>query len=265
MNNSPIGVFDSGLGGLTVVKEIKKVLPDEKIIYLGDTARVPYGTRSSSTVIKFSLENTKFLVTKKVKCIVIACNTSSAWATDAIKNTTDIPILNVIDPAVDSAIEGNIRKIGIIATAGTVRSGVYQKKLKAKNSNIDVYAKACPLFVPLIEEGETKGKIIELVAKKYLSELKSKDIDALILGCTHYPIIDKVIGDEMGRNVRLINPAVGLAQELSKILDKSDLYAEKRFDDDEYYLTDDPTGFINVAEAYLEEDIDNLITKISLT
>lgn len=179
----PIGVFDSGLGGLTVTKEIIKIMPNENIIYLGDTARVPYGTRSKDIVRKFSLEDANFLLKKKVKCIVIACNTSSAYAGNFLKKNIKIPVFDVITPAVKGAVKvSKTGNIGVIGTTGTISSGAYKVK----------YLQACPLFVPFIEEGEINSQAIELVAKKYLSWFKGK-IDTLILGCTHYPIISKTI------------------------------------------------------------------------
>jgi len=254
LKNLPVGVFDSGLGGLTVVKEIINVLPNEDIIYLGDTARVPYGTRSKIAVIRFSLEDAKFLIKKKVKVVVVACNTASALAGKELKKKLKIPVFEVVTPALKEAKKISKKgKIGVIGTRGTVQSGAYKVS----------HLQACPLLVPFIEEGETDGKAIEIVLKSYLSPLKGK-IDTLIMGCTHYPIIEKPIGKEIGKKVKLINPAKCVANELKEYLTRKKLLnPKKKPGRKEYYVTDLTTHFKNILTLFLGDRI-SVLRKISL-
>lgn len=213
-----VGIFDSGLGGLTVIKELLKEIPGISITYFGDTARLPYGTKSKKSILKYSKKNTEFLIKKRAKIIVIACNTSSAIATDFLKKKFKIPIFNVIEPAVESAIlKTKNNKIGIIATPSTIKSCAYQKKIKEKSKKkIFIYSQDCPLFVPLIEEGWLEDKITKGVAEKYLKPFKKKGIDTLILGCTHYPLIKKLISKEMGSKVKIIDSAETFAKDFKK-------------------------------------------------
>jgi glutamate racemase len=256
MNDRPIGIFDSGLGGLTVVKEIIKSLPNEDLVYLGDTARVPYGTRSKEAVTKFSFEDANFLLTKKVKCIVIACNTSSALAGSELKKKLEIPIFDVITPALKYAksISKN-GKIGVIGTRGTIDSGAY---------NVQV-SKSCPLFVPFIEEGIIDGKILALVAKDYLSVFKKEKIDTLIMGCTHYPIIKNIIEKEIDNNVNLVDPGKAVAEELKYSLIKNKmLNSQKGIGKRSYFVTDYTEHFIKVAEIFLGYKIRENLQKVIL-
>lgn len=252
--NKPIGVFDSGLGGLTVVKEIIKLLPNEDIIYLGDTARVPYGTRSNEVIKKFSEENVNFLLKKKVKCIVIACHTSSSVAGNYLKKKfSNIPIFDVVSPVLENLKESK-SKIGVIGTRATVNSGVYSKL----NEVIQI---PCPLFVPFIEEGEIKGELIEKLVKKYIGDLKA---DTLVLGCTHYPIIKNIINKVLP-NVVLVNPGVFVAEELKKYLTNNDLANNKTSNrKKDYYITDLNERFKKVARIFLGENINVRIKKVSL-
>lgn len=253
--NNPIGVFDSGLGGLTVVKEIVKFLPHEDIIYLGDTARVPYGTRSKETVKKFSLEDANFLLKNKVKCIVIACNTSSALAGDFLKKKINIPVFDVIHPALkDALLVSTKNKIGVIGTRGTIRSNAY---------NVG-YSQECPLFVPFIEEGEIRSKALKMVVRNYLSRLKGK-IDVLILGCTHYPIIEKLITKEIGGKVLLINPGKSISAEVKKYLLKYGLEnTQRKKGKIKYFVTDMTDGFAKIAETFLGNKISPKLKEITL-
>lgn len=266
MDKRPVGIFDSGLGGLTVVKEIKKRLPNESIVYLGDTARVPYGTRSKETVTKFSLQDAYFLTGQKVKCIVIACNTASALAFKEVKRKLTIPIFDVVSAGAKMAVETTKnKKIGVIGTRGTVASQAYQKTIRKQNPKILVHEKACPLFVSLIEEGEIKGKVIEMLASKYLNSLKNNKIDTLILGCTHYPIIKNIIKEKIGKRVVLVNSGEGIAKVLSSFLKEKKLEAPKNLNPvRKYYVTDLTKRFIKVAEIFLGEKIKGEIKKISL-
>ena len=216
---SPIGVFDSGVGGLTVVKEIMRQLPGENMIYFGDTARVPYGSKSKKTVLKYSRQIVHFLRQKEVKAIVVACNTASALALDDIREEIDIPIIGVVEPGARMAAESTkTNSIGIIGTESTIKSGIYSKFLRKLNADITVVARACPLFVPLVEEGLLEDRITEDVIERYLHELKEYGIDSLILGCTHYPLIRNAIKRYMGGEVTLINPAYETAKSLKAML-----------------------------------------------
>jgi glutamate racemase len=199
-NSAPVGVFDSGIGGLTVVREIIKRLPRENIIYLGDTARVPYGTKSSRTVVTYSRHNARFLVSKGIKMLVVACNTSSAVSLPSLSGELYIPVIGVIEPGAKKAAQvTKSKKAGVIGTPSTIKSSAYKKALEAVSPDIEVYSKACPLFVPLAEEGWTAGEVSELIAKEYLIPLKAHDIDVLVLGCTHYPLLKNTIKKVMGQ------------------------------------------------------------------
>ena len=206
--DAPIGVFDSGVGGLTVAREIMRNLPSEKIVYFGDTARVPYGSKSRDTVIRYSRQIIHFLKEQQVKAIVIACNTASAFALDDVQNEQDIPVLGVIEAGARVAAAETVNKrVGVIGTVGTVGSRIHETYLKKIDPEITVIGKPCPLFVPLVEEGWLHDPVTVEVAKRYLQELKDKDVDTLILGCTHYPLIRSTIREVMGEKVRLVNPA----------------------------------------------------------
>jgi len=265
MDNRPIGVFDSGLGGLTVVKEIKNILQNEKIIYLGDTARIPYGTRSRETIIRYSKENTAFLMKFGIKCLVIACNTSSALAYQEVKKMVDIPVIDMIIPGSQGALLKSVKKtIGVIGTKGAIQSHAYKNTIIKKDPKAAVYEHSCPLFVPLIEEGEISGRLIEIVAKKYFSYFDKLEIDTLIMGCTHYPIIHSVIKNALKRKVKLINPGVEAAKTLFNLLTSSNSLAGKSNGRDVYYLTDLSTNFIKTAEKYLGYKIEKNIKKVTL-
>ncbi|MGI6117334.1 MAG: glutamate racemase [Bilifractor sp.] len=221
---APIGVFDSGLGGLTVVREIMRNLPEERLVYFGDTARVPYGSKSKKTIIRFSRQIVRFLKTQNVKAIVVACNTASSLALDTIKPELDIPIIGVVRPGTDMALKTTKNKrIGVIATEGTINSGLYQKLLTEADSSISVFAKACPLFVPLVEEGWTKDPVTRIVAERYLSDILKNDIDTLIMGCTHYPLLRSLLREVVGEHVCLVNPAYETALALGSMLDETGL------------------------------------------
>jgi len=256
MDNHPIGIFDSGLGGLTVVKEIVKLLPGEDLIYLGDTARVPYGTRSKETVIKFSFEDVNFLLKKNVKCIIIACNTSSALAGEELKKNLKIPVFDVITPALkDAKYVSKSGKIGVIGTRGTIESGAYSIP----------FSKCCPLFVPFIEEGEFDSEAIRIVAKNYLSDFKKEKIDTLIMGCTHYPIIRDVIENEVDNGVKLVDPGVSVAKELKEFLTKNKMLNDQKVRGKRnYFVTDYTERFVKVAEIFLGHKIEGNLNKIQL-
>jgi len=229
MKNAPIGVFDSGVGGLTVVKEIIEQLPGEAMIYFGDTARVPYGNKSEETVVRYSAQIIKFLLSKGAKTIVIACNTASAVALEKMKQEFEVPIIGVVKPGAKAAAEVTKNgKIGVIGTEATIRSGIYNEFLRKTDPHVTVYGKACPLFVPLAEEGWVgEDEITEQVARRYLAELTAQEIDTLVLGCTHYPLLRSVIQKVVGDRVQLVNPAVETARELKYLLEEHHLMNER--------------------------------------
>ncbi len=229
LKNLPIGVFDSGVGGLTVVREIMRQIPKERIVYFGDTARVPYGSKSKETVTKYSRQIVRFLQTRKVKAIVIACNTASAYALEQIEKEIEIPIIGVVKPGAVAATQASRNgKIGVIATKGTIQSEIYTKYIKAIRPEAEVLGKACPLFVPLVEEGLLEDPVTDEIAQRYLSGLVNSGIDTLILGCTHYPLIRSTLQRVVGKEVTLVNPAYETAVELKNLLrEKAILQDEK--------------------------------------
>lgn len=221
---APIGVFDSGIGGLTVAREIMRQTPNERIVYFGDTARVPYGSKTKKTVTKYSEQIVRFLQTQNVKAIVVACNTASACALDAIEKEIDIPIIGVVKPGAKTAASVTRNgKIGVIGTAATIDSRIYSDYIEELNASAQVIGKACPLFCPLVEEGLWEDPVTDEIASRYLAELIDIGIDTLILGCTHYPLIRKAIGRIMGEGVTLVNPAYETALELKELLKEHDL------------------------------------------
>lgn len=227
VSQAPIGVFDSGVGGLTVAREIMRQMPKERIIYFGDTARVPYGTKSKETVTRFSKQIARFLQSHQVKTIVVACNTASAYAIEDLEAELDIPVIGVVKPGARMAADVTRNgKIGVIATEGTIGSGLYSKYIKSLREDATIYGKACPLFVPLVEEGLWEDPVTVEIARRYLTELIDLDIDTLILGCTHYPLIRSTIGSIMGEGVTLVNPAYETAVALKKLLAEKNLINE---------------------------------------
>ncbi|NLL78151.1 MAG: glutamate racemase [Clostridiales bacterium] len=259
-NELPIGVFDSGVGGLTVAREIMRQIPNEKIIYFGDTARVPYGSKSKETITKYSRQIVHFLQEQHVKAIVVACNTASAYALDEIEKETHIPMIGVVKPGAKVAAEAtNNGRIGVIGTEGTVGSRIYSTYINEINPNIKVIGKACPLFVPLVEEGLWQDPVTDEIATRYLGELIDSDIDTLILGCTHYPLIRSTVGKVMGEKVTLVNPAYETAKELKELLEKEKLLNEKApgLGDNRYrfYVSDMAEKFKTFANSILEYGI----------
>ena len=219
IKSAPIGVFDSGVGGLTVVREIVRQLPNENIVYFGDTARVPYGSKSRQTIIRFSEQIIRFLKTKQVKAIVIACNTASALALDTVRDEYDIPILGVVVPGARAAVEATVnKKVGVVGTDATVQSGVYTKTIQAMDPEIEVIEKACPLFVPLVEEGFKEHVVTREIIEYYLESMRATDIDAMILGCTHYPLLRSKIREYLGDRIQIVNPAYETSMDLRTLL-----------------------------------------------
>ena len=258
MKNRPIGIFDSGVGGLTVLGEVEKLLPFEDVVYFGDTARVPYGNKSKSTIIKFSRESADFLKRKRVKMIVVACNTSSALALENLKKSSNIPVLGVIEAGVEKAVALTRKKrIAVIGTKSTIKSNSYQKLIAKKNKSIKVYSKSCPLFVPLVEEGILNGRIVKEAIKMYLKSLKAKGIDVIILGCTHYPLLKYQISSYL-KGMVVIDSAKEVASYVKSILEfKNLLSAKKRKPKVEFYLSDESKGFVRLAKLFLKRKISN--------
>lgn len=265
MDNRSIGIFDSGLGGLTAVKQVKKELPEESIIYFGDTGRVPYGTRSEETIIKYSKGDINFLLEKDVKIIVIACGTASSVALPVLKDGCPVPIIGVVDATANAAAAATKNgKIGIIGTQGTIKSGSYEKKLKEINPCFELYKRACPLFVPLVENGHFDSEVARLVVEEYLAEIKEKGVDTLILGCTHYPLLKKVISKYMGDGVAMIDAGCEVAKTLRRYFDETGMGASGGAGETRYYVSDDIAGFENLGGLFLEEEINGRVEKIDI-
>lgn len=257
MDKRPIGIFDSGLGGLTVVREVQRSMPAEDIIYFGDTARVPYGTKSKETVTRFSKENIEFLLKHDVKLVVVACNTASSLSLSSLVKSYDVPIIGVIKPGVDKALEVSKRAaIGVIGTRATVLSDAYAKFLNAARPALKVVSKACPLFVPLVEEGWLDKEITMNVARDYLDELKNQNVKTLILGCTHYPMLKPVIKKVMGNGVKLVDSACETARVIKETLEEKGLLSDnKKPSSYRYFVTDEPSTFKKVGEMFLGSKI----------
>lgn len=251
--DAPIGVFDSGVGGLTVVREIMRQLPSENVIYFGDTARVPYGSKSKDTVLKFSKQIVRFLMTKNVKAIVFACNTASALALEDMRHEIEIPVVGVVRPGARMAADmSKTKSVGIIGTDATIKSGIYNDYIRQLDPEITVVGKACPLFVPLVEEGLLEDRITDDMVDRYLSELKPYNVDALVLGCTHYPLLMNPIKRYMGDSVTLVNPAYETAKELKSILQKNDMLNNATSTPNyEFYVSDGVDKFKAFADDVL--------------
>lgn len=253
----PIGVFDSGVGGLTVVNAITKMLPHENIIYFGDTARVPYGPKSPQTIREYAAQDTDFLIKKNVKIIVVACNTVSSVAIDVVQNRAKVPVVGVTAPCAKAAVRLTRRKIiGIIGTVGTILSNAYADLIRQIDSSISVISQACPLFVPLAEEGWINHKATQLIAWEYLFPLKLKKIDTLILGCTHYPLLRNVISEVFDNQVTLIDSAEATAEEVMQILIENDLLNNSQYKPRlEFFVSDVPYKFGEIGERFLGQNI----------
>lgn len=261
MKNLSIGMFDSGIGGLTVLKEVKKLLPSEHIIYLGDSARVPYGSKSVQTVTRYALESAIFLLTRGVKVLVIACNTSSALALHILKRRLPIPVLGVIDPgARQAASSTKKKKVGVVGTKATIRSGAYEKAIKKHDPTIEVLSKPCPLFVPIVEEGLENDDVAFLMAEKYLKEFKNSGIDTLVMGCTHYPVMEHVIKKVMGKGVSIVHTGRETAKDVKEALETKGIINDRGRGGCEYFVTDSPDALKEIGGRFLGEEI----TKVKL-
>lgn len=258
-SNAPIGVFDSGLGGLTVVRELIRQLPNESIIYFGDTARVPYGPKGQETVIRYSQDIAAFLCTQEVKAIVVACNTATAHALPTLRAEQDIPVLGVIEPGARAAVAASRNgKIGVIGTRGTIRSRAYDKAITRLAPSAAITTAACPLFVPLVEEGWLDSEPTRVIAKGYLEPFTGGKIDTLVLGCTHYPLIKTVIGETIGRDVRLIDSAQETAAETASVLRDNGIEASGSEPRYRFVASDDPEQFLQVGQRFLGAPMDRV-------
>ncbi len=255
LSYAPIGVFDSGLGGLTVVRELRRRLPSEEILYLGDLAHLPYGTKSTAEIRRLSTDCARFLLKKKIKALVIACNSASSVAFKLLSKMLPIPVLDVISPAVEEALAHTRNfRVGVIATHATIESGSYARSLEARSSAAEYFLKPCPLFVPLAEEGWLDDAVALAAARKYLAPVKKKEVDTLILGCTHYPLLEKVIAKVMGPKVRLVDSAAPTALRLKALLQKRGLlYPVSRCAPLKIFVTDHVRNFARIGESFLGE------------
>ena len=244
MDNRKIGVFDSGLGGLTVVREMQKLMPEESVVYFGDIARLPYGSKSKETIAEFSHQIMRFLLKHDVKAVIIACGTASANALEDLQKTYDLPITGVVEPgAREAARTTKNGRIGITGTEATIRSGAYDRLLAGLDPQIEVYSKACPLFVPLVEEGWFKDDITRSVVQRYLAELKTQQVDTLVLGCTHYPLLKRLIGEEIGEEVILVNPSSSVVKEMKEYLLRHNMQSDAEQGEYEFYVSDSTEKF----------------------
>ena len=254
-----IGIFDSGVGGLTVVKEVFKHLPDYQIIYFGDTARLPYGTKGENFVKRYSEKISQWLLDNDAQIIVVGCHTSSAWAADSLKEKFNVPVFEMITPAIQDILKATRdKKIGIIGTPGTIKSASFKKKLLEKDSSLEIYSQACPLFVPLVEEAWVEGEITKEIIEKYLNPLKDKGIDTLVLACTHYPLLEEMIKQVMGESVKIINPAVSVAKEIKVFLESNPEIQSKveRGSSHQFFFSDEPYNFEKISHLCFDRNIE---------
>ncbi len=265
MDNRPIGIFDSGLGGLTCVKKVLELLPGEDIIYFGDTGRVPYGSRSAETIVKYVKQNIRFLKTFDIKFIIIACGTASSAALPLIQEECDIPVIGVLEPTCRRAVSvTQNRKIGVLGTLGTIRSEKYLQTLKSLDSGLEIYSKACPMFVPLVENGYLNHPSTRLIAEEYLLPLQQAGVDTLILGCTHYPLLRPVIGEIMGSGVNLIDAGAETAIYAKNWLEEKHLLCDRSHGSAQYYVSDAVDDFASLAGMFLKQQIDGSVHTIQI-
>ena len=256
MDNRAIGIFDSGVGGLTVLAEIRKELPNEDIIYLGDTQNFPYGNKTKEQIIEFSIQNVETLIQKGVKVIVIACGTATSQAIEELQAKFEIPIIGIIEPTIQYIKSQNYHEIGVIATQGTIRSGAWEQKINEVIPEIKVTNKACPMLAEIAEEGKAQSEQGRKVIKEYMEPFKEKNIDKIILGCTHYPIYEKIIREELGYEVELINTGVTVSKYLQKYLKDKDLENQEKRKNEKIFLTKPEKHFKEIAKNILDENLD---------
>ena len=268
MNQRPIGVFDSGLGGLTAVRQLRRIMPSENIIYFGDTAREPYGNRSRETLMKYTRQDVRFLRSFDLKAIVIAGGTVSSNCLEELQEENDIPIVGVVEPTVRQAVEVTANKrVGLVATRASVSSGAYERAFRQLDSDIQVFSRACPLFVPLVEEGRCRPGdiVIETVAREYLQELKEQDVDTLVLGCTHYPLLMDVVREVMGPQVTLVDAGAESARAVRDLLQAQAACADRDSGTASYYTSDRAADFQRLASLFLGEDMTAPAQQIDIT
>ncbi|UCE27494.1 MAG: glutamate racemase [Candidatus Coatesbacteria bacterium] len=264
MTTEPIAIFDSGVGGLTVAREVHRALPGEEMVYLGDTARVPYGPKSPRTVRRFAGECVEFLLHFRPKLVIIACNTASSVAMDYLAERVDVPLVGVIEPGAAAAVAATAnRRVGVIGTKATVRSGSYELAIKKKADDVETYSNACPLFVPMVEEGRAGGPVVEVVAREYLEPLIGKGIDTLILGCTHYPVLKPVIQEVCGPDVNLVDSAEVVAAKVAEVLAAEGALADVPGTEPRFFVTDVVDDFVEVGR-YIWPDMPGTVERVEL-
>ncbi len=267
MNKKPIGVFDSGLGGLTALRELIKILPNEDFIYFGDTGRVPYGTRSRDTILNYTRQDIAFLKSMDVKMVIAACGTVCSNIDDEFIKSVDLPFISVIEPTVSAATKKSKNKnIGVIATKATIASNSFVSEINRQCADAKIKSKACPLFVPIVEDGvyDKENEIAKSVVKLYLEEFKDTDIDTLILGCTHYPLLKGAIAEYLGSSITLIDSGIEVAKKAADILSSLDMLNESGSGSCEFFVSDATQGFRELASMFLDSNIEE-ITKVSVT
>jgi glutamate racemase len=265
MDNRPIGVFDSGLGGLTVVKELMKELPGESITYFGDTGRVPYGTRSKGIITKYATQDINFLISRNVKAIVVACGTVSSVALSFLREKFSLPIIGVVDATAKAAAAVTVnKKVGILGTSGTIASGAYERKLKELDEKIETVPRECPLFVPLVENGHINCIETYHIACNYLQPLKDKEVDTIILGCTHYPLLKEVIADIMGSDTKLVDSAAPTCGHVSRLLDEKDMRSGSGHAEYRYFVSDSADSFSKLGSVFLQKEITGSVSQIEI-
>lgn len=268
MGERAIGVFDSGLGGLTAVRQLRRMMPSENIIYFGDTARVPYGNRSRETLLKYARQDIAFLRSFDLKAVVIACGTISTNCLQALQRDNDIPVVGVVEPAVERAVAATRnRRVGMVATRASVSSGAYERMFREKDPSVQVFSRACPLFVPLVEEGRFRSGdvVIETVVREYLAPLKEQRVDTLVLGCTHYPLLAGVVGAYMGPEVTLVDSGAEAARAVKELLEQRGLCAAQRRGTASFYTSDRAVDFQRLASLFLGEELDYQVQQIDIS
>lgn len=265
MDNRAIGIFDSGLGGLTCVKKVMEIMPGENIIYFGDTGRVPYGTRSGQTIVKYVRQDINLLKSLDIKFIIIACGTASSAALPTIQNEIEVPILGVLQPACEAAVKSSKSgRIGVIGTPGTIKSGKFAQTINTLNPNAEVFDRACPMFVPIVENGYTKTEVSRIIVEEYLADIKKNDVDTLILGCTHYPLLKDEIQAVMGDDVTLIDSGAEAAVAAKKRLGELDLLCNREQGEAKYYVSDTVDGFEELGSIFLNRHIEGSVCRVDI-
>lgn len=266
MDNRAIGIFDSGLGGLTCVKKVMEIMPSEDIVYFGDTGRVPYGTKSPDTIVKYAGQIINFLESFDIKYIIIACGTASSAVLPMIKDKIKTEIIGVLEPTCEIAAEiTKNNKIGVLGTQGTINSDKYRQTINRINPSIEVFSKACPMFVPLVENGYTKGEVTRIIVEEYLTPIKESGVDTLILGCTHYPLLRDEIQSFMGDEVRLVDSGAAAAISAKKYFERENLLCDpKKSGTAQYYVSDTVKGFEELGSVFLDKHIEGSVKKIDI-